>query len=401
MSTSSATGRRRSANRQYSAEEQALNQISKEAESRLAAKRAARAEARDIRIKEIERQQKEEEERQRRQEEDGDKNRDILSSRRGSDDSSHSTSTIDDMEGPREMKDIARELKGKLREMDEKYKKAMMTNALLDNEKQSLVYRAELLKDQMEELEETLVEIQREAKQKNREVEMQKRDMKTLEFEHNNLKMQLEVKDKLIQESGLVILSTAEGSYTLEKCTSVHNTSPVPALGSLLISVEAADILDKAGDGSLDDKIKKFAEERNVLTKEIKKLQAELEEETSKREHSSPKVPQINGPEMQLYEVQREASKQIHEYKLKLQKAEQDITNLEGTVTRLDSQVKRYKTDAEESEKLEDELKTEKRKLQRELREAQNYVEELTNSNKHMQKRLEKMKQARNALVNQ
>ncbi|XP_033762501.1 leucine-rich repeat flightless-interacting protein 2-like [Pecten maximus] len=398
MSTSSATGRRRSATRQYSAEEQALNQISKEAESRLAAKRAARAEARDIRIKEIERQQREEEERQRRQEEDG-QNRDI--GRRGSDDSSHSASTIDDMEGPREMKDIARELKSKLREMDEKYKKAMMTNALLDNEKQSLVYKAELLKDQMEELEETLVEIQREAKQKTREVEMQKRDMKTLEFEHNNLKLQLEVKDRLIQESGLVILSTAEGSYTLEKCTSVPNTSPAPALGSLLISVEAADILDKAGDGSLDDKIKKFAEERNALTKEIKKLQAEVEEEKSKREHSSPKIPQINGPEMQLYEVQREASKQIHEYKLKLQKAEQDITNLEGTVTRLDSQVKRYKTDAEESEKLEDELKTEKRKLQRELREAQNHVEELTNSNKHMQKRLEKMKQARNALVNQ
>lgn len=32
-----------------------------------------------------------------------------------------------------------------------------------------------------------------------------------------------------------------------------------------------------------------------------------------------------------------EASKQIHEYKLKLQKAEQDITNLEGTVSRLKS----------------------------------------------------------------
>jgi hypothetical protein len=28
-----------------------------------------------------------------------------------------------------------------------------------------------------------------------------------------------------------------------------------------------------------------------------------------------------------------EASKQIHEYKLKLQKAEQEITNLDGTVS--------------------------------------------------------------------
>lgn len=37
---------------------------------------------------------------------------------------------------------------------------------------------------------------------------------------------------------------------------------------------------------------------------QIKRLENEAEEEKSKREYSSPKVPQINGPEMQLYEVQ-------------------------------------------------------------------------------------------------
>lgn len=62
-----------------------------------------------------------------------------------------------------------------------------------------------------------------------------------------------------------------------------------------------------------------------------------------------------------------EASKQIHEYKLKLQKAEQEITNLEGTVVRLETQVKRFKYDADEAEKLEDELKTDRRRLQREV----------------------------------
>ena len=31
--------------------------------------------------------------------------------------------------------------------------------------------------------------------------------------------------------------------------------------------------------------------------------------------------------------ISGEASKQIHEYKLKLQKADQDITNLDGTVS--------------------------------------------------------------------
>lgn len=53
-------GRKRIPNREkLTAEDDALNQIAREAEARLAVKRAARAEARDIRMKELERQQKE------------------------------------------------------------------------------------------------------------------------------------------------------------------------------------------------------------------------------------------------------------------------------------------------------------------------------------------------------
>lgn len=54
------TGRKRSTKKDKStAEDDALNLIAREAEARLAAKRAARAEAREIRMKELERQQKE------------------------------------------------------------------------------------------------------------------------------------------------------------------------------------------------------------------------------------------------------------------------------------------------------------------------------------------------------
>lgn len=37
---------------------------------------------------------------------------------------------------------------------------------------------------------------------------------------------------------------------------------------------------------------------------QIKGLKDELDEEKSKREHKTSSVPQMNGPEMQLYEVQ-------------------------------------------------------------------------------------------------
>lgn len=378
---SSSTGRRRSAlTQQFSAEDQALNQISKEAEARLAARRAARAEAREIRTREIERQQRETK---------------VDYSRRGSEDS---TSTLDDLDLSKDAKDFTRELKSKVREMEEKYKKAMMTNAQLDNEKHSLVYKVELLKDQLEEQEESFTELQRQYKDKSRELENQKRSFSDLNTEYVGVKAQLELRDKLVRESGFALITNEEGEFTLEKCPTLNGTI-TSTTGSLLISSETAEILDRI-EGSLDDKIKKLAEEISNLKKDLQTAQDELDEEKSKRLKNRD-VPEVNGPEMQLYEIQREASKQIHEYKLKLQKAEQDITNLDGTVNRLESQVKRYKTEAEDYEKMEDELKTERRKLQRELRECQNRVEELTNSNRHLQNRLDRKIAARSALVNQ
>lgn len=62
-----------------------------------------------------------------------------------------------------------------------------------------------------------------------------------------------------------------------------------------------------------------------------------------------------------------EANKQLADYKFRLQKSEQDIATLQATIARLESQVIRYKSASEASEKAEDELKVEKRKLQREV----------------------------------
>lgn len=55
-----------------------------------------------------------------------------------------------------------------LHDLEDKLKKTMMTNAQLDNEKRTAVYQVDLLKDRLEEQDETLVEIQREYKDKCR-----------------------------------------------------------------------------------------------------------------------------------------------------------------------------------------------------------------------------------------
>ncbi|XP_013388690.1 uncharacterized protein LOC106157556 isoform X2 [Lingula anatina] len=305
-------------------------------------------------------------------------------SRRGSDDSTESTSRED-----------RRDLKNTLAELEEKYKKAMMTTAQLDNEKQALVYEVDLLKDKVEELEETMSEAQRECKDRTRELDMQKRDFKEVQREFAVLKVQLEQRDKLIEEHGLVLVAPEAGEPEL----SAADLDSKKGFSALLVSPATAQILEKLGEGSIDDKIRRLASEKEELLDQVKRLRQELEEERDRNSLSakySPNKAQMNGPsDEHLEQYQREASKQVQEHKAKLQKAEADITALEGNVIRLESQVKRYKAAADNAEKAEEELKTEKRKLQRELRDAQSNMEHLQKHNQSLQRRLDKMREAR------
>lgn len=64
-----------------------------------------------------------------------------------------------------------------------------------------------------------------------------------------------------------------------------------------------------------------------------------------------------------------EANKMIADYKFKLTKAEQEIATLQASLARSETQVIRYKSTADATEKAEADLKIERRKLQREVSE--------------------------------
>ncbi|XP_068531108.1 leucine-rich repeat flightless-interacting protein 2 isoform X28 [Anas acuta] len=403
----------------FSAEDEALSSIAREAEARLAAKRAARAEARDIRMRELERQQKELEEKSEKSHSEifsrpSSRNSIPLSgnsSRRGSGDTS---SLLDPDASLSELRDIydlkdqihdvegrymqgLKELKDSLAEVEEKYKKAMVSNAQLDNEKNNLVYQVDTLKDVIEEKEEQIAEFYRENEEKSKELERQKHTCSVLQHKLDELKEGLRQRDELIEKHGLVIIpdGTPNGD--------VNHESAVGAI--TVVSQEAAQVLESAGEGPLDVRLRKLAGEKEELLSQVRKLKMQLEEERQKYSKSDGMNPDIigleNGSDLQLIEMQRDANRQISEYKFKLSKAEQDITTLEQNVGRLEGQVARYKNAAENAEKVEDELKAEKRKLQRELRTALDKIEEMEMTNSHLMKRLEKMKANRTALLSQ
>ncbi|XP_053456259.1 leucine-rich repeat flightless-interacting protein 2 isoform X2 [Nycticebus coucang] len=398
------------------------------------------------------------------------------SSRRGSGDTS---SLIDPDTSLSELRDIydlkdqiqdvegkymqgLKELKESLSEVEEKYKKAMVSNAQLDNEKNNLIYQVDTLKDVIEEQEEQMAEFYRENEEKSKELERQKHMCSVLQHKMNELKEGLRQRDELIEENQRMqqkldsmtkevfdlqetllwkdkkigalekqkeyiaclrnerdllreeladlqeTVKTGEkhGLVIIPDGTPNGDVSHEPVVGAItVVSQEAAQVLESAGEGPLDVRLRKLAGEKEELLSQLRKLKLQLEEERQKCSRNDGTMADLtglqNGSDLQFIEMQRDANRQISEYKFKLSKAEQDITTLEQSINRLEGQVLRYKTAAENAEKVEDELKAEKRKLQRELRTALDKIEEMEMTNSHLAKRLEKMKANRTALLAQ
>nr|XP_061799537.1 leucine-rich repeat flightless-interacting protein 2-like [Nerophis lumbriciformis] len=539
------TGRKRNSKKEKStAEDDALNLIAREAEARLAAKRAARAEAREIRMRELERQQKEIFQVQKKYYGLNTKSDDRSDSKWGDieqwmedserysrsrpsqphtlsdeDDrmsvgsrgslrpleyssyrstnsrtssranSARTSPVVDDRDylerGSRsasaltattltslggnssrrgsvetaitiDAETASREIKDALTEVEEKYRKAMVSNAQLDNEKSNLMYQVDTLKDSLTELEELLSESRREYEEKVKEFEREKHAHSVLQFQFNEMKETLKQSEELLNEirqlrmkqEGFAreitdLQETVEwkdkkiGALERQKeyTDAIRNErdelrEEVVKLKDILkkhgivlgpdlsingdagvteierISGDAAPqppqgspTSTSEGNSMLEIRLRKLVDEREKMIEQIKKLKAQVDQKSLKNGTDGTLSAEgellENGSDPNIIELQRDSSRQISDMKFKLVKAEQEVTALEQNVSRLEGQVSRYKMAAENAEKVEDELKAEKRKLQRELRSALDKVDELESNNSHLNKRLEKMKSSR------
>ncbi|EDL40067.1 leucine rich repeat (in FLII) interacting protein 1, isoform CRA_f [Mus musculus] len=397
------------------------------------------------------------------------------SSRRGSGDTSISMDTeasIREIKELNELKDQIQDVEGKymqglkemkdsLAEVEEKYKKAMVSNAQLDNEKTNFMYQVDTLKDMLLELEEQLAESQRQYEEKNKEFEREKHAHSILQFQFAEVKEALRQREEMLEEirqlqqkqAGFIreisdLQETIEwkdkkiGALERQKeffdsirserddlreetvklkeelkkhgiilnseiATNGETSDTVNDVGyqaPTKITKEELNALKSAGEGTLDVRLKKLIDERECLLEQIKKLKGQLEGRQKNNKLDLLRAEDgilENGTDAHVMDLQRDANRQISDLKFKLAKSEQEITALEQNVIRLESQVTRYRSAAENAEKIEDELKAEKRKLQRELRSALDKTEELEVSNGHLVKRLEKMKANRSALLSQ
>ncbi|XP_007941799.1 leucine-rich repeat flightless-interacting protein 1 [Orycteropus afer afer] len=396
------------------------------------------------------------------------------SSRRGSGDTSISMDTETSIREIKELSELKeqiqdvegkymqglKEMKDSLAEVEEKYKKAMVSNAQLDNEKTKFMYQVDTLKDVLMEVEEQLAESRRQYEEKSKEFEREKHAHSVLQFQFAEMKEALKQREEMLEEirqlqqkqaSSLREISDLQETIEwkdkkigalerqkeffdsvrserddlrdevamlreeLKKHGIILNSelaangetpgalNNVGHQGSMMTKEEVS-VLKATGDGTLDIRLKKLVDERECLLEQIKKLKGQLEQKqrNGKLDGLRPEGDILeNGTDVHVMDLQRDASRQISDLKFKLAKSEQEISALEQNVIRLESQVSRYKSAAENAERVEDELKAEKRKLQRELRSALDKTEELEVSNGHLVKRLEKMKANRSALLSQ
>lgn len=252
-----------------------------QAEARLAQRRQARAEAREIRMRELERQQKE-------QEQNADRVFDMHSNSnnnssgggaalannsstatvigdpiaartrlsisagsggggsvamlRGTSMSSRRSSEDSLEEEGRSLRDIRHELKVRIiaaignemaseikilssQDVEERFRKAMIANAQLDNERASQTYQIQLLKDKLEDMEESYAQLQREHKDKCRDHDALKRGNDKLTEELRLVQGQLSERDQLITEQGLtiVMVETDDGRDARRSLVTVDN----------------------------------------------------------------------------------------------------------------------------------------------------------------------------------
>jgi len=257
-------------------------------------------------------------------------------------------------------------------ELQENINSTNIKNSQLTKEYDLFFYKVESLKDDYQELEEKYNRLQKDFVKKSHIYEYLTRDYNKLKDEYNSMKELSTQIDKLIDEHGLLDEETM----------------------LMLKDIEG---------NSLEDKLSKIIEERNELTNEIKKLQTDLNEERKKNQNLE-ELFSINDEEIdsedKFIESQKDNNKVIYEYKFQLKKAKQELDSLQNSIVRSEAQLNRYRQFCEEAETTEDKLKADKRKLLKDFRDAQQKIDELESENEHLQKRIEKLKNDRLAIIN-
>jgi len=339
--------RARIVQRNYAAEGDTITQLGLDAQQRMETRRKAMMEARDLRLKQVQQEQREQALKESGLHREGSagsedargSGRDARPSvARGSDGNLIDSRTVSHAQ--------FREQKEKIHEWEEKYRKAMIQIAQLDNEKQVLMYRVDLYQDRMEEQEERTAEYQRLAREKKHELDYQKRLYADLENVLSYHKAMLTQRDDIIAAHGFVFV----GGELVddEEAIAAGKEGAKKPNSAAILSQKAAAMLEKCGEGSLEGRLRKFAAEKEELREQVRKLKADLDSARGRGGFTSlepflDKHDSSHSSVKDYTEAGRAVRKELEGAKYDLDKSQEKVSNLENTVAQLEAQLKKYR----------------------------------------------------------
>ncbi|XP_023577916.1 leucine-rich repeat flightless-interacting protein 1 isoform X16 [Octodon degus] len=224
------------------------------------------------------------------------------SSRRGSGDTSISIDTEASMREIKELSELKdqiqdvegkymqglKEMKDSLAEVEEKYKKAMVSNAQLDNEKTNFMYQVDTLKDVLLELEEELAEARRQCEEKGKELERERHAHSVLQFQLAEVKEALRQRDEMLEKHGIILSSeAATNGEAADTLNSVGSPSPTK------MTREEINALRSSGDGTLG-RAKEVEVEKEIVENMGKK---EISQNAEQEQHGEGAAPDGAGGE--------------------------------------------------------------------------------------------------------
>ena len=161
-------------------------------------------------------------------------------------------------------------------------KNLLMRNQHLDNEKTSLKYAVDLLQDKLEELSESSVESERLLKTKSVQLNAARRDNKHLQSNVAVLRLQLQQREDLVRQHGLVlvggeVIEEQVPGKAEEEGKEEGEEEPVMRrrlLPAAIIQKSTETLLNKdvGSEGTLDFRLRKFAGEKEEMREIIRVL---------------------------------------------------------------------------------------------------------------------------------
>lgn len=242
--------------------------------------------------------------------------------------------------------------------------------AKLENDRSALLYKVEDLKDQLEDQTELCAETKISLKAKCRDIEKLKMSLSQASKDVELLKCQVEQREALLKErAGIVI-------------TQLGDIMEVP------LDSASSNVKNDGTDSKYSIiKVEDIENENNALKEEINNLKEDMH--TRNKYSDASRNNSID--DQDLVDKRRELEKAVSMYKTRLTIEEQDKIKLQGQISVLESQVKRYKGQVENLSATEDEAQLEKRRIQREMRSVQDELQTSKDDYSILVKKMEKM----------